>query len=102
MIDLKEKIECNKYIMDSINNPDILFEEKGICNHSLQFDIAFNKLPRGQESLLALDDIIDKIKKIINKYDIKKVIVSCAPFSSAYQSLEFKKAFSKINLIVDF
>lgn len=63
MLDLKGKIECSKCIMDSINDPDILFDGNGICNHCLQFDRAYNKLPKDQEKLEALEGIIDKIKK---------------------------------------
>jgi N-acetyl sugar amidotransferase len=71
MIDLKGKMECSRCIMDSINDPDILFDGDGICNHCLQFDSAYNKLPKDQERLLALNAIIDKIKKngLNKKYD---------------------------------
>jgi tRNA(Ile)-lysidine synthase TilS/MesJ len=63
MIDLKGKIEFSKCIMDSINDPDILFDGNGICNHCLQFDSAYNKLPKDQKKFEALEGIIDKIKK---------------------------------------
>ena len=63
MIDLKERLECSKCIMDSFNDPDIKFDENGICNHCLQFDVAFNKFPKGSEKKLALESMIDKIKK---------------------------------------
>jgi len=71
MLDLKEKIECNKCIMDSTNDPDILFDGNGICNHCLQFDSDYNKLPKNQEKLLTLEGIIEKIKKegVNKKYD---------------------------------
>ena len=71
MIDLKERLECSKCIMDSFNDPDIKFDENGICNHCLQFDVAFNKFPKGSEKKLALESMIDKIKKngLSKKYD---------------------------------
>ena len=71
MIDLKERLECSKCIMDSFNDPDIKFDENGICNHCLQFDVAFNKFPKGSEKKLALESMIDKIKKngLNKKYD---------------------------------
>jgi N-acetyl sugar amidotransferase len=71
MIDLKERLECSKCIMDSFNDPDIKFNENGICNHCLQFDVAFNKFPKGSEKKLALESMIDKIKKngLSKKYD---------------------------------
>ena len=43
-----------------------------------------------------------KSKELINKYSIKNVIVSCAPFSSSYYALELKQKFKSLNLIVDF
>lgn len=71
MIDLKERLECSKCIMDSFNDPDIKFDENGICNHCSQFDVAFNKFPKGSEKKLALESMIDKIKKngLNKKYD---------------------------------
>lgn len=71
MIDLKDRLECSKCIMDSFNDPDIKFDENGICNHCLQFDVAFNKFPKGSEKKLALESMIDKIKNngLNKKYD---------------------------------
>lgn len=48
--------------MDSINDPDLIVNESGICNHCLQFDLAFNKLPINGEKKKELDSIIKKIK----------------------------------------
>ncbi len=41
-------------------------------------------------------------KKIIESNNIKNVIVSCAPFSSAYHTLELKKEINDLNILVDF
>jgi glycosyltransferase involved in cell wall biosynthesis len=46
--------------------------------------------------------LLQKSTELIKKFDIKNVIVSSAPFSSAYQILDLKKTHSNLNFIVDF
>lgn len=58
----QEKIECSKCIMDSKNDPDLIFNEFGVCNHCMQFDIAYNKLPIGDNKKKQLDEILYKMK----------------------------------------
>ena len=58
----QKKVTCARCIMDSINDPDLIVNESGICNHCLQFDLAFNKLPINGEKKKELDSIIKKIK----------------------------------------
>jgi len=67
----KEKIECAKCIMDSNNDPDLILNEVGICNHCLQFDLAYDKLPLGDNKKKELDAILNKIKEAgeNKKYD---------------------------------
>lgn len=40
--------------------------------------------------------------QLIQKKEITNVIVSCAPFSTGYESLKLKKKYPKLNLIIDF
>lgn len=40
-------------------------------------------------------------KKLIKKYDVENVIISCAPFSNAYHAIELKNIFKNLNLMVD-
>ena len=65
------KLVCNRCIMDSINDPDILINDDGVCNHCTTFDFEFNKLPKGINKEKELDSIIKKIKLkgIGRKYD---------------------------------
>ncbi|MCF8422793.1 MAG: hypothetical protein K9H41_00470 [Bacteroidia bacterium] len=46
--------------------------------------------------------MLRKAEYIIDFYKIKNVAVSCAPFSCAYYSLELKKKYNDLNLLVDF
>lgn len=46
--------------------------------------------------------MLNRCRAVIRKENIQNVIVSCAPFSSAYAALALKKEFQKINLLVDF
>ena len=65
------KLVCKKCIMDSINDPDILINDDGVCNHCTTFDFEFNKLPKGINKEKELESIIKKIKLkgIGRKYD---------------------------------
>ena len=65
------KLVCKKCIMDSINDPDILINDDGVCNHCTTFDFEFNKLPKGINREKELESIIKKIKLkgIGRKYD---------------------------------
>ena len=65
------KLVCNRCIMDSINDPDILINDDGVCNHCTTFYFEFNKLPKGINREKELESIITKIKLkgIGRKYD---------------------------------
>ena len=65
------KLVCKRCIMDSINDPDILINDDGVCNHCISFDFEFNKLPKGINREKELESIIKKIKLkgIGRKYD---------------------------------
>ena len=65
------KLVCKRCIMDSINDPDILINDHGVCNHCTTFDFEFNKLPKGINKEKELESIIKKIKLkgIGRKYD---------------------------------
>jgi len=60
---MTELKQCSRCIMDNINDPDLIIDEKGVCNHCYEFDKAFAKLPKGQARENALNDVIEKIKK---------------------------------------
>ena len=65
------KLVCKRCIMDSINDPDIVINDDGLCNHCITFDFEFNKLPKGINREKELESIITKIKLkgIGRKYD---------------------------------
>ena len=65
------KLVCKRCIMDSINDPDILINDHGVCNHCTTFDFEFNKLPKGINKEKELESIIKKIKLkgVGRKYD---------------------------------
>ena len=65
------KLVCKRCIMDSINDPDIVINDHGVCNHCITFDFEFNKLPKGINKEKELESIIKKIKLngIGRKYD---------------------------------
>ncbi len=65
------KLVCKRCIMDSINDPDIIINDDGVCNHCTTFDFEFNKLPKGINKEKELESIIKKIKLkgVGRKYD---------------------------------
>lgn len=65
------KLVCNRCIMDSINDPDIVINDDGLCNHCTTFDFEFNKLPKGINREKELESIITqiKLKGVGRKYD---------------------------------
>jgi len=62
---------CKRCVMDSVNDVNLIVDENGICNHCLQFDVAFSKLPKGEKKAEELDVIINKMKAYgrNHKYD---------------------------------
>jgi N-acetyl sugar amidotransferase len=66
-----EKRVCTNCIMDNINDPDLVFDEKGVCNHCKNYTEAFAKLPKGEEKNKKLQEIISNIKTAAKgkKYD---------------------------------
>ena len=50
--------------MTSDNDPDLILNENGICNHCMNYDSAEAKLPKGAfDTAKYFDDLISEIKK---------------------------------------
>jgi len=47
--------------MDNINDPDIIFDSKGVCNHCLEYLIAEKKLPNKEAKKEKFDSTINKL-----------------------------------------
>jgi N-acetyl sugar amidotransferase len=54
---------CQTTVMDNIADPDIRFDEKGICNYYYEYQQAASQLPQGEKAREELARIVDKIKK---------------------------------------
>jgi N-acetyl sugar amidotransferase len=48
--------------MDTVNDPDLVLDENGICNHCHNFDAAIAKLPKGEAAKKHFIQTIEKIK----------------------------------------
>jgi hypothetical protein len=55
-------------------DPDITFNEDGICNHCKQYSKQINQLPKGDQAQEILDDLISKIKNAGKSKDYDCVI----------------------------
>lgn len=54
---------CKRCIMDNVNDPDLILNEEGICNHCLSYDLEASMLPSTiEESKRIFDHTIQQIK----------------------------------------
>lgn len=82
---------CTRCIMDT-SDPEIIFNEEGVCNHCISFDKLLNTewFPN-EEGKQKLDNIINKIKQEgkKNKYDC--IIGLSGGIDSSYLALKVKE-----------
>lgn len=57
----KRFIVCSRCVMDT-SDPDIVFNEKGVCNHCIRYDAQMESLPKGIDAKQKLDQLIKQIK----------------------------------------
>ncbi len=48
--------------MDDQNDPDLILDKNGICNHCHNFDTAFSKIPTGNNADIHFNETVEKIK----------------------------------------
>ena len=53
---------CKRCIMDNHNDPDLVLDENGICNHCHNFDREFDKIPKGEAATIHFNNTINEIK----------------------------------------
>lgn len=53
---------CKRCIMDDLNDPDLVLDQNGICNHCHNFDLAFGKIPVEQAADKHFNETVAKIK----------------------------------------
>jgi N-acetyl sugar amidotransferase len=63
---------CSHCILDTNDDPDITFDENGVCNYCNQYKKLVETLPKGKEKEIALQKIISEIKsnQKNSKYDV--------------------------------
>jgi N-acetyl sugar amidotransferase len=54
---------CKRCIMDNVNDPDLILDNDGICNHCHNYDREFVKLPSGNAAKEHFKETIRKIKE---------------------------------------
>lgn len=94
--------QCSISVMDTIADPDICFDEKGICNYYYEYlERESAAVPKGSEAEKQLKEIIDRVKKAGagNKYDC--ITGVSGGVDSTYLALMAKK-FGLRPLIVHF
>ena len=83
---------CTKCVMDT-TDPDITFNEDGICNHCKQYSKQINQLPKGDQAQEILDDLISKIKNAGKSKDYDCVIGLSGGVDSTYVAYLVKENF---------
>lgn len=64
MVEERKYQQCSISVMDTIADPDIFFDEKGISNYYYDYNNAYNKHVRiGKEAEYELAKVVDTIKK---------------------------------------
>lgn len=58
----KAIIQCKRCIMDSENDPDLVIDSDGVCNHCHNYDVAVNKIPKGDAAHAHFLETIERIK----------------------------------------
>lgn len=70
---MNEKIisVCTRCVMDSKNDPNLVLDGNGVCNHCHSFDKAIKELPNPSEKERELKKVLDiiKLKSAGQKYD---------------------------------
>jgi N-acetyl sugar amidotransferase len=74
---------CTKCVMDT-TDPDITFNEEGVCNHCTHYDKQMNQLPKGKQAQEMLDDLVSRIKKDGKSKDYDCVIGLSGGVDSTY------------------
>jgi len=83
---------CIKCVMDT-TDPDITFNEEGICNHCTNYDKQLNKIPKGKQAQVVLDDLIYRIKKDGKSKDYDCVIGLSGGVDSTFVAYLIKEKF---------
>lgn len=82
---------CSRCIMDT-TDPDIRFNEQGVCNHCTSYEILANKnLLVGEQAEEKLNEIVDKIKKSGLNKDYDSIIGLSGGVDSSYLAYQAKK-----------
>ena len=86
----KEYQVCNRCVMD-ITDPDIIFNEQGVCSHCLEFDDVISKrwFPN-DEGKEKLNVIIDKVKQEGKNQEYDCIIGLSGGADSSYLALVLK------------
>jgi hypothetical protein len=55
--------QCSLTVMDNIADPDIRFDDKGICNYYYEYQVAAQKdVLTGETGRRKLEDLVNRIK----------------------------------------
>jgi N-acetyl sugar amidotransferase len=76
---------CSRCILDTADDPEIEFDDRGVCNHCLTYDrVAKERLVGGAERGHGLDGLLDKIKSDGERGDYDCVVGVSGGVDSTY------------------
>ena len=88
----KENQECKRCVLSLTDDPEIIFNEFGVCNHCISYDVKINELPKSNE--LKKRFIENKIEEIKNQGKGKEfdcILGLSGGVDSSYLSLIIKE-----------
>ena len=82
---------CNKCVMDT-SDPDIKFDQNGVCNHCIEFEKVTSKLwYPNEEGLKMLEEIFNNVKKEGKNHEYDCILGLSGGVDSAYLAVKIKE-----------
>lgn len=92
---------CKRCVMDNNNDPNLVFDKDGICNHCHNFDAAYAQLPKGAAKQRELEKMLEMVKRESKGQKYHCVLGLSGGVDSSYLAVLSKK-FGLNPLIVHF
>jgi len=95
----KEMKVCARCIMDNVNDPDLVFDEKGICNHCRNYELEVDHLDFLDSKGQKLNSVLARIKESSKGKKYDAVLGVSGGVDSTYLAYLAKKMGLKLLLV---
>ena len=81
----RQRQTCSRCILDTSDDPDIVFDERGVCNHCLTYDrVARERLSWGEQRTSRLESLLEEVKASGRNHDYDCVVGASGGVDSTY------------------